>query len=372
MPAISVIIPLYNAENFIGELLDSLLAQTFTDFEVVVVDDCSTSRAVVESYLEKFGGRLILSKTKKSSGSPAEPSNIGIALSRGEYSFFMDNDDAITPTALEELYPLAKNFDADVVACEKFYSVPEKFWYDAEYRRQLKPHSYKQGEFVTSPTLLTDDLNERANDYAQQKFLWPVWTKFIRRKFLAENQIRFEPVIASDLIFTTCLIFAAKRWLRVPNAIYYWRMHKASLSNGKKDFGKYLSTYSRALTTGFKSLDKFLAEEKFFQQNLTAKFIVLKTFADHILHLYFNELYARIEPAELYETLAALDELLRRDFAAEENSALTAYLFNMLNVYRVEFLQLQRRVDELEKVAREDKAYIAELENFIAKLLNKE
>ena len=56
VPAVSIIIPMYNSEKYIGECLDSILAQTFTAYEVIVVDDCSTdnSRAVVESYLPKF------------------------------------------------------------------------------------------------------------------------------------------------------------------------------------------------------------------------------------------------------------------------------------------------------------------------------
>ncbi len=56
IPAISVVIPMYNAEKYIGECLDSILAQTFQDFEVIVVDDCSTdkSRDIVETYLSKF------------------------------------------------------------------------------------------------------------------------------------------------------------------------------------------------------------------------------------------------------------------------------------------------------------------------------
>ena len=58
IPAVSIIIPMYNSEKYIGECLDSILAQTFTDYEVIVVDDCSTddSRAVVQSYLPKFDG----------------------------------------------------------------------------------------------------------------------------------------------------------------------------------------------------------------------------------------------------------------------------------------------------------------------------
>ena len=354
MPAVSVIIPMYNAEKYIGECLDSILAQTFLDFEVIVVDDCSTdnSRAVVESYLEKFGGRLILSKTKKNSGSPAEPCNIGIVISRGDYLFFMDNDDALTPTALEELYPVAKEFDADVVACEKFYAVPQEFW-NADFRESLRPYSYKRGDFVTSPTLLTEDLSERVKLYHQEEFLWPAWTKLIKRKFLAENQIRFASSIVADLIFTTCLIFSAKSWVRVPNTFYYWRKRADSLSNGKKDLGKYLNTYSRALAAGFNHLDKFLASIEIFQQNPAAKYMILKIYADHILQAYFSNIYSQIPDTELYETLAALDELLRQNFIGGE-VVLTAYLFNMLNVYRGEILRLQQRVDDLEKKLRSD------------------
>ena len=102
-PAVSVIIPLYNAERYISECLDSVLNQTFDNYEVIVVDDCSTdnSVAIVESYAEKFGGRLILSRMDKNSGSGGLPRNKGIMLSRGEYIQFLDADDMLTNTALE-------------------------------------------------------------------------------------------------------------------------------------------------------------------------------------------------------------------------------------------------------------------------------
>lgn len=119
IPAVSIIIPMYNTEQYIRDCLDSILAQTFQDFEVIVVDDCSTDNSVliVESYLPKFNqgvNRLKLIRSEKNSNTPGMPRNVGIRFSRGEYILFVDSDDAITPTALEELYPIAKKFDADV------------------------------------------------------------------------------------------------------------------------------------------------------------------------------------------------------------------------------------------------------------------
>ena len=80
MPAVSIIVPMYNVEKYVGEFLESILAQTFQDFEVIVVDDCSTdnSRTVVESYVEKFGGRLKLETTLTNSGHGAFPRDKGV------------------------------------------------------------------------------------------------------------------------------------------------------------------------------------------------------------------------------------------------------------------------------------------------------
>ena len=67
LPRVSVVIPMFNAEKFLGECLESILSQTFQNFEVIIVDDCSTdsSCAIVESYAEKFGGRLTLAHMEK-------------------------------------------------------------------------------------------------------------------------------------------------------------------------------------------------------------------------------------------------------------------------------------------------------------------
>ena len=117
-PAVSVIIPMHNAEKYIKECFDSISAQTFQDFEVVIVDECSTDNSIdiVKGYLEKLGERLKLTRTLKyfeNAGYTAR--NKGLSISCGEYVFFVDADDFLTKTALEELYTAARNYNADVV-----------------------------------------------------------------------------------------------------------------------------------------------------------------------------------------------------------------------------------------------------------------
>ena len=110
-PTISVIIPMYNAEKYIAECLESVLAQTLQDIEVILVDDCSTdsSVAIAESYLEKFGGRLNIYDNEKNSGAGGTRNN-GLLKAAGEYVYFMDADDLILADGLEKVYKIAKYF----------------------------------------------------------------------------------------------------------------------------------------------------------------------------------------------------------------------------------------------------------------------
>ncbi|MBQ7629978.1 MAG: glycosyltransferase family 2 protein [Selenomonadaceae bacterium] len=377
IPAVSVIIPMYNAEKYIGECLDSLLAQTFQNFEVIIVDDCSTdnSVAVVQSYAEIFGGRLKISRTKKNFGGPGEPSNIGIELSRGEYLLILDNDDTITPTALYELYPIAKKFNADVVACEKYYNVPEQFWYDAEFRKQLKPFTYQTGVCVTEPTLIIDDFAERVKECFQRRFLWNIWSKLIRRDFLKENRIYFVQNMIQDMLFTCCLIYTAERFVRVPNVINYYREVRDSLSHKKYSYSEYLLKYTRALTTGLRYLDKFLDNYEFFRQHTNIKYLAVQIYIEEALN-YTLKIYSQV-PA------SSLDEILRKEFGNDEDSAIMTLIFSMLNIQYLQRIHTQRQLNQIvtqanqqinqfNQFAAQAKQRIAELENEIKRLKNEE
>ena len=366
MPAVSIIIPMFNAEKYIGDCLDSILAQTFQDFEVIVVDDCSTdnSRAVVESYAEKFDGRLKLERTLKNSGGCAVPRNKGLSLSRGEYISFLDADDAITPTALEELYSVAKISGADVVACEKYYQIPNEFWNDAEYRRWLKPFTYRIGKLATEPTFLTNNILERLNLCNQRYFLWNCWSKFIRRDFIFENEFFFPDTLVEDVAFTICLLCTAEKFVLVPNVVNYYRLRAGSVSNSKLRDEKFFRKYVKAFAAAFRYMDKFLSDRDAFLDNAYLKYIIFEIFWSELM-IYILPTYEKNE-AHLF------DKILMEELSSGDNLALSAFTFSMSTLHRLQLIQAQQRIAELEKTAREDKAYIAELENFIAKSLSKE
>ena len=224
-PAISVIIPMYNAENFIAECLESIFMQTFQDYEVIVVDDCSTdnSCAVVESYVEKFGGRLKLIHTEENSGSGALPKNKGLMFSRGEYIAFVDDDDLITGTALEELYTLAKKYDADVVHCEKNLTLSTK-------NGKLDIGIFQSEDISKEPKLDTTDFKIRVQGILKNNYRMPQWCYFVRRDFIFEKELFFPLTrYADDTIWSHGLIFYAKQFLRVPNVVYCQRLTKNSI-----------------------------------------------------------------------------------------------------------------------------------------------
>jgi glycosyltransferase len=113
---ISVIIPVYNVEQYIARCLDSILAQSFQDFEIVIVDDCGTdnSMIIVEQYISK-DDRFVVCHNKQNMG-PMWARREGYLNARGEYFVFCDSDDYLLPDSLELLHEAISSTQADIVA----------------------------------------------------------------------------------------------------------------------------------------------------------------------------------------------------------------------------------------------------------------
>ena len=332
-PAVSVIIPMYNAEKYISECLESIFAQTLQDFEVIVVDDCSTDDGVkiVERYLPKLGGRLKLFGMEKNSGGGALPRNKGLVLSRGEYIFFVDADDLITPTALAELYNAAKNFSADVVYCEKMFETDS----DA---KNVWLINMQNGVLVDKPTLETENLSGRVHEILKIKFGMETVLKFVRRDFLLENEIFFPHIKPSeDSIWTYGLIFFAKRFLRVPNAVYIRRLSNDSVMRTERTPQENIIFWINSVVAGMKSLDKFMSKLEFFQQNISYRYAML----EHFVHLVLGDLFEsslQVAPSSIYEAI-------RRDCGKNfgEHEILISFLLADLIEQQKNFVQLKNK-----------------------------
>ena len=126
MPEVSVIIPVYNMEQFLEDCLNSVLAQTFTDFEIVIVNDGSTDRsaAIVEQIAAKDNRFVILHQENMGL---SEARNTGIKAARGNWITFVDSDDMLAPTFLQKLLDAAKQNNASIACSDK-----RLFWKNSE------------------------------------------------------------------------------------------------------------------------------------------------------------------------------------------------------------------------------------------------
>ena len=287
---VSVIIPIYNEEKFIGECLDSLLSQTFQNFEVIVIDDCSTDNSLefVKSYAPKFNGRLKIAKTKAHSDGDYFLRNIGIKLVSGEYIQFLNAADMLTKTALEELYTLAKEYDADVLDCEKFYKTTDG--------SNIQFNAAQEETLADNPTFEPEGLRERIQNITSDRLAF--WTKFVRRNLLTEKALLFSAL--NDDIWTYGLIFYAKKYLHAPNAVYIRRTPETA--ELEKSPQQYINLELKPALLSLKTLDELIGRHEFFAKNPDCRFVLLKKFIDtgfnHIMQSSW-----RLEEDVIYSTL---------------------------------------------------------------------
>ena len=324
VPKISVIIPMYNAEKFIRQTLISVLASKFADYEVIVVDDCSTDNSVaeVEKLLPHFDGRLKILSTEKNSGSAGVPRNIGIEHAAGKYITFVDNDDMIVPTALADFFNAAEKFQADVVYAEKFlYFTAEEF-----NPKDLKPRF--QGsveELIDEPTLEPANLLERIRRDIAKKFYILPWDKLYRRDFLLKNKIRFPQMrFSEDLTFCFKCLCLAKNYLRVPQITNIRRERMNSTARIIIDSKEGVRQWLDILFRNIADIDAFMGKLKFFAQNPDVRRDVLNYYIGVHFGIIKN-LFTSKQPHEVPQIF--YDELQNPALNQHGKDLVAAYLF---------------------------------------------
>ena len=335
---------MYNTEKYIGACLTSILNQTFQDFEVIVVDDCSTdnSCAIVESFIPKFGGRLKLYRSEVNSG-PAIPSNKGVSLSRGKYLFIMDSDDLIVDNTLEILIKYAENYDADVVHMDlgfKFRRNSDKPFPDSD---DVDVVGWHGGPFVIKPTLESDNLAERMTKISRNGVGWTAWEKFVRRDLIMENEIIFPDMRTSqDIIWVIEVFSCAKKILTIPETLYFHRANPTSNTGIKRTAAESLHFFMDNSVFGMNFLLNFFNRKKFFRENPKFRWKLLNFW--EVIHLNtVRKFVETMPPHEIYE-------ILQSTFTEKfgEYGNLLAYFCQSSNLLRYQFQATAQRAAQLE------------------------
>lgn len=216
MPFVSLIIPIYNAEKYLRRCLDSAMQQTFSDMEIIVVNDGSddSSLDICREY-EQLDSRFRV--IDKANTGVSDSRNCALEAAQGEYLQFLDSDDWLAPDATESLVYAAKKFDCDLVIAD-FYRVDGAVFTE-------KQHIRERG-------LLT---REQYAEYMMQDpadfYYGVLWNKLYRRSIIDRYQIRMNPDLrwCEDFLFNLSFIRYAERFTAIQTPIYYYMKRKGSI-----------------------------------------------------------------------------------------------------------------------------------------------
>ncbi len=233
-PKVSVIVPVYNAENYLSRCLDSLLKQSISDIEIIVINDGSTDNSgeILKKY-EKMDGRI--RAIHKGNEGLSEARNIGINYAQGEYIGFVDSDDWVDSEMYNSMYSTAIATNIDIVMCTytreypdhskpKLLNLPDKVIYDkGEVRNKLMRR-------IVGP------IKSEMSNPEYLDALSTVWSKIYRTSLMKENNVAFTDLkiigTAEDALFNIHALYYAESALLINKPYYhYWRANVDSVTS---------------------------------------------------------------------------------------------------------------------------------------------
>ena len=215
VPAISVIIPIYNVGEYLSRCLSSVSYQSFKDFEVIMVDDSSTDNSpqIATEFEKKFSNFRLVHNTSKGVSSAR---NLGVSLARGEYVAFVDSDDYVDVNYLKYLYTSAKENNADVVHCN----------YGLYYIESglVRPVVIRKPRVKVMSNL--EMAEHTISDFCMRSYLW---NKLWRKSLFTEHNITFPEMKYEDIATTSRLLYFANKGVVINKVLYYYTIRKGSI-----------------------------------------------------------------------------------------------------------------------------------------------
>ena len=225
MPKISVIVPIYKVDSYLAQCLDSIVAQTFEDLEILLVDegDMDRCRDIIDDYAA-HDPRIIAMHDKH--GGYGNSVNAGIEAATGDYIAFVESDDFIEPYMFEALYEKAQETGAEITKSSFYY------YFDGKKEGDLAPYMLEIGQRLPvdrafSPKLYPDMFAGHPS----------IWTGLYKADWLKASGIRFLPRGAYlDIKFRFDVLMATDKFAWVNLPLYYWRLTNPTSTNAVWNF----------------------------------------------------------------------------------------------------------------------------------------
>lgn len=232
MPAITVVMPVYNTKDYVGKAIESILNQTFGDFEFIIIDNGSTdgSAHVIQEYAKKDSRIRVIEN--KQNVFIAIARNSAIEQATGEYLYLIDSDDWVLPNMLEVMYGRAKQFNAQYVVAGYFmdYFVDGK---NVSYENCPDDCDYEQEEF-----------RKHAIDYLTRTLLTVPWNKLYSINYLREHNIKFRNTKLEDHHFNMDILMDVERVCMISTPFYhYYRSRQGT--DSELVYNKFLNQKKR-------------------------------------------------------------------------------------------------------------------------------
>lgn len=219
-PLVSVIVPIYNAQEYLRECIDSILCNTYRNLEVILVNDGSKddSAMICEEYSSKDARIVFLTQSNRGISATR---NKAISCARGKYIAFVDADDVVSPLFYEVCVQIMETQNVDFIGCEHS-SKQENLLLSRENMRQGVRILETRGEILSVLTQAP----------ATKAFTWTfcmVWNKFYRKEKIVEL-FDTNSAVTEDLIFNWAYALGCRNMALVPNCLYYWRENQQSMT----------------------------------------------------------------------------------------------------------------------------------------------
>ncbi len=277
-PLISVIIPVYNVEQYLRECLDSVRKQSFEHFEVILADDGSTdaSADICREYCEadpRFRYYL------KSNGGASSARNLGLDCAGGEWIFFLDSDDYLDPAALERLYRVAVKENADFVFSEAIA------FDDTTGKSYDNKNTYHKYYPAGNPQRIMREM------IYHREFHVAIWAMLISKRLFEAYGLRFvEGIMYEDMILSYQIYALSDKAAHLHEALYHRRYRENSVMTSKRTVKNFISAKSV-----YDTVSAFSAEILDERRNTA-----------HVIRCAYNAL-------SIYRSLSAAEKIVQRE-----------------------------------------------------------